>query len=365
MGLLRFLLALSVLASHSGKIFGLQFTDSMVAVQTFFIISGFYISFILNEKYIGLNSFRVFIVNRFLRLFPIYWFILILTVSACFLFQIKYHYQWQVSCYYEYIHSNNFSVATFLGLIFTNLFIFGQDILNFFGMNATDGSVFFTTNYLSQNPQLNSFLFVPQAWSISLELMFYIIAPLILTKKLPVIISIIITSILLRYIFLTNGFNPNPWNYMFFPSELAFFLSGYISYFIYKKIKEKNISSIFLKSIFVVMIGFTIFFEFIMDSNFKISLYYLIIVFAIPFLFKLTRNNAIDRYVGELSYPIYISHIFVLMFVGTNHFFTIESKATTLALCTILFSMLINKFISAPIEKIRQGKANKYLVHGQ
>lgn len=80
MGVLRFLLAVSVVLAHSTDIFGFSLVNSVVAVQAFYIISGFYMTLILNEKYIGKsNSYRLFITNRFLRLYPIYWVVLLLT----------------------------------------------------------------------------------------------------------------------------------------------------------------------------------------------------------------------------------------------------------------------------------------------
>jgi len=81
MGILRFILALSVVITHSTSIFGLRGVGGQIAVQAFYIISGFYMTLILNEKYIGVNnSYKLFITNRFLRLYPTYWVVLLLTI---------------------------------------------------------------------------------------------------------------------------------------------------------------------------------------------------------------------------------------------------------------------------------------------
>lgn len=70
MGIIRFLLALSVVITHCGSLFGTSLVVGQIAVQSFYIISGFYMSLILNEKYIGVNgSYKLFITNRF---YPIY-----------------------------------------------------------------------------------------------------------------------------------------------------------------------------------------------------------------------------------------------------------------------------------------------------
>jgi peptidoglycan/LPS O-acetylase OafA/YrhL len=85
MGLLRLLLAVSVVLHHSGPIFGNyllgSFNGGSLPVNSFFIISGFYMGFILSEKYVAKNgSYFLFITNRFLRIYPIYWAVLIATI---------------------------------------------------------------------------------------------------------------------------------------------------------------------------------------------------------------------------------------------------------------------------------------------
>src|SRR5687767_10319648 len=81
MGIIRFLLAASVVLAHAGPISGFTLVDSDVAVKAFYIISGFYMALILNEKYIDSNnSYSLFITNRFLRIYPLYWIVLLLTI---------------------------------------------------------------------------------------------------------------------------------------------------------------------------------------------------------------------------------------------------------------------------------------------
>lgn len=71
MGTLRFLLAISVYLVHSHDLWGgIRFVKAGIAVEAFFIISGFYMALILSEKYLGNTGYRLFYINRFLRLFP-------------------------------------------------------------------------------------------------------------------------------------------------------------------------------------------------------------------------------------------------------------------------------------------------------
>jgi len=75
MGSLRFFLAFSVAFA-----FGLPlgFPTSDIAVQSFYVISGFYMALVLNEKY-GPGSYWLFVSNRLLRLWPAYFVVLVLS----------------------------------------------------------------------------------------------------------------------------------------------------------------------------------------------------------------------------------------------------------------------------------------------
>jgi len=76
MGTLRTLLAISVVFSHS---FGFVFVGGRNAVQLFYMISGFLISFVIVEKK-AYKSTLDFYLNRYLRLYPIYIVIAVLTL---------------------------------------------------------------------------------------------------------------------------------------------------------------------------------------------------------------------------------------------------------------------------------------------
>src|SRR5262249_39483950 len=82
MGILRLFLALSVVISHvGGTVLGVAFLPPQLAVVLFFIVSGFYMSLILNEKYCKLpNATRRFYLNRFLLIYPIYFVVCVLVV---------------------------------------------------------------------------------------------------------------------------------------------------------------------------------------------------------------------------------------------------------------------------------------------
>jgi len=71
MGILRFLLAISVAVDHFGGAFGLHFGPGSVEVEAFFIISGFYMYLVLHTKYYR-AGLSIFYSARYLRLLPSY-----------------------------------------------------------------------------------------------------------------------------------------------------------------------------------------------------------------------------------------------------------------------------------------------------
>lgn len=365
MGVLRLLLALSVVIEHFGKVFQSNLVGGKVAVQAFYIISGFYMALILNEKYIGKSkSYFLFITNRFIRLYPIYWTVLALTILFSLVVGMfsSTHYFPTIANYLA-VESN---FGSFLYLIFTNILIFGQDIVMFLGIHADTGSLYFTSNFNTSKPPLHYFLFIPQAWTLGIEISFYLIAPLILRNKAKFIIILCLCSLALRF-FIYNylDLQHNPWTYRFFPTELFFFLLGYFAYKIYLKLKIISIKKEINVSIFIVMIILTILYNYL--PSIKITyipfslneiIYFCAITLSIPFLFNFLKNHKLDNKIGELSYPVYISH----MLVGTvisNLSSELLKNGFAISIATILFSVVLIVFISNPIEKIRQARVRK------
>ncbi len=359
MGILRILLATSVVIAHSESILGLRLVGGVVAVQTFFIISGFYMSMILDKKYLGPNSYSLFLSNRFLRLFPIYWSILILSIVASSLSFFIFGDWMQLSAYIDYLNSMRFGSIFFLGL--ANIFIFGQDIALFLGLNPEAGTLYFTQDFTISTPMVHEFLIVPQAWTLGIELTFYVVAPFLVRRNLLVVTSIIIASFLIRFfIYFCLGHAQDPWTYRFFPSELGLFLLGNLSYRMYKigtskryldRFKACLIAGIFFLTTFAYQ-------EIFPQGNDPNLLFYVFTCLALPFIFYLTKNSKYDAYIGEFSYPIYISHVLVLGFVSPVtdflHLDMLKGELTLLISLSIAYWLI--KLIANPIETFRQSR---------
>ncbi|MCU0431131.1 MAG: acyltransferase [Cytophagaceae bacterium] len=366
MGTLRFILAISVIMAHSVGLTKVNILGGPLAVKAFFIISGFYMALILNEKYTTPDSYGVFIKNRALRLFPIYFAVLVISFFAFYLAsQLK---QTNPDFYLffgnpmdSYIqHGSELHVSSWIFFIISNLTIFLQDVAMFFGVDA-EGILYFTTRYKTEPLPAFSFLLVPQAWSISIELMFYLIAPFILRRSMALLISIIVLCFAFRIILYQSGLSHDPWNYRFFPLEISYFLLGSISYRIYRYIPSATwITPVRLKILASVPLLYSIGYPVL---RFQGSEYVYACVFflSIPFLFYLTKNWKWDTYIGELSYPMYLTHI-VLLF-GLKYISPDVSPvwaAIGYFASVIGLSMLLNEVISKGVERIRKRSFERF-----
>ncbi len=357
MGILRFLLATSVVIAHSNPLFGFKLMPGWNAVEVFFIISGFYMTMILDRKYIGEGRLFLFWSNRFLRLYPIYWFVMLMVILAS-LAQYFLLNDWdRLESYIEY--ADILSFGTWFYLIISNFTMLGQDIILFLSLNPDNGEMFWTSNFMQTDPRMHGFLFIPQAWSLSIEIMFYLIAPFVVTKSLKVIAPLFALSLAVGLYTYHMGLDHDPWTYRFFLSELALFLLGTFAYRLYKKGLEKSVfTPKKLYAVCAVYLAILVFYNYLPVHEWA---FYLFTCAALPFVFELTKSAKLDSKIGELSYPIYISHLFVISILSpvlsrlslqdyTGEFGVIGS---------IIFSYLLVIFVSNPIEKIRQARIER------
>jgi peptidoglycan/LPS O-acetylase OafA/YrhL len=362
MGLIRLLLAFTVVIAHTNPIFGNKIVGGITSVHAFFIISGFYMALILNEKYVAKGTYKLFISNRLLRLYPVYWVMLLLTIIlGITAYRFSNHHPILLQPYLEAPHSLSF--FSWVCLSISNITLIGQDWMMFTGLDETTGNLFFTPYHTG----VWHYLVVTQSWTVGVEIMFYIIAPLLVRRSSITLIIIIVLSLLLRVIIYQMGYDNDPWTFRFLPNELAFFMAGALGYRAYVVLKTKNIPANLNLGIFIFMVGFTIFFQYIpIETVCKQWLYFILIAITTPFLFIFTKTSKLDHWIGELTYPVYMCHVFIFVILGyLNKFTGVGPRYSGLVtlLFSILFSVFLVKFVVEPVERIRQRrvKQSKYI----
>lgn len=339
-------MAIAVVIAHIGPLWGIRLPDSVIAVQLFFMISGFYMSLILDSKYGGKSPF-LFISNRFLRIFPIYWMVLIFGILGCALSAWLTGEWLFMAPYVKYYAS--LKPGTWLYLVFSHLLILGQEATLFFKLpipSAVDKLPFW------------GFLLIPQAWSLSLELMFYIVAPFILKKRLRWVLGVMLASLALRfYIYFGLGLNRDPWTYRFFPTEILFFLMGNISYRIYAAFREDPAYLRWTRPVAAVFFGIFLGLPYLaIAEEYRAIAYFCATTAGLPFVFGLTKNLKIDRQIGELSYPVYLLHIIVSNFLMRFPFLHANPLQTLIV--SVLLGMVLLKW-TEPVERLRESRWRK------
>lgn len=350
MGLVRFLLAVTVVINHTGPLYGLVFTDAYMAIKVFFIISGFYMALILSEKYTGPGRCRLFYTNRFLRLFPLYWVVLLLSFGVSLLFTLALHTHLLLGPWQTWL--SRLSPGTILALITANATILGQDLLFFTHLDAATGSLSFAWDALHRATPGWFFLLIPQTWTISLELVFYLLAPWLVRRSTIFLVGVIAASLALRAVIYAQDFPFDPWKQRFFPVECGFFLCGILSYRLYAALKAVTVPRRLLWSVAGLYLAGILGYQFFPGAQDKEFYLYAATIAAIPFLFLLTKKMRFDRAIGELSYPIYITHWTVIMVV---EYFCGKTYLPQISLvATILVCLALNRLVADPIESFRQ-----------
>ena len=110
---------------------------------------------------------------------------------------------------------------------------------------------------------------------------------------------------------------------------------------------------------------FTLFFPYLPTLKFnfnpfsmKAVFYFSTIIVSIPLLFTFLKKSKVGNRIGELSYPVYISHMFVLL-VSSALYFNFLKQGWVIAVLTIAFSYLLNIYIAGPVERYRQSRLFK------
>ena len=299
---LRLFFAISVMIFHTGCLLNiplLKLFPNEIAVQSFFVISG-YLIFASYEKS---KSIRDYFLKRIRRLVPAAYFLIFLSVIlGIFLSNTKY-----------------FGIGL-LKYIFANLIFFNS-------LMPTLPGVFVGQ---PEHSYVNGSL-----WTLKVEIFFYILVPItafIFRKKILIglIVSFILSSlfkfICIEYNDIISNFFPYiiynfVFNYNFSPFVLmSFFLCGGILYYLKNELYILHNKIFFL---IVIILSIILYYQIIHWFFKPIILSFIIIYFAIycPVKIKIP-----DKF-GDLSYGIYIYHfpiIQTLIFLQIKNVFLNE-----------------------------------------
>jgi peptidoglycan/LPS O-acetylase OafA/YrhL len=341
------MLALAVFAAHVKGFFDQGATHPLItrdslhvfiwsghAVFAFFIISGFYISMVICEKYSKLeNGTGKFYLNRALRLYPANW--VMLAILVVFMLCIN-----MPSFFLMDVQPGREAFAAMA--IFAHTFFFGSELIS--GFTNTDNWYF---------------VFGP-VWSLSLELYFYVLAPFIVTRSVRFVALLALGSAAIRLTLYHFGVGVVPWRYFFFPSDLVFFMLGVLAYRFYASARGRNwfararpIAALVL----LASVAYKPLWTFGDQDQWQSWVFYATVCICTPFVFDLTRKSKVDNFIGNLAYPVYIGHTMASMIV--DHFHGPFDKSIISFALVLLFALGVNFFVDRPIERIRSAVSSR------
>lgn len=239
----------------------------------------------------------------------------------------------------------------------SNLFILGSDLVMFSSVN--DGRFSLAMNFKQSDPILSGYLLIGPAWTLGVELWFYLLAPFI-HKSLKSLVILLVLSTGARLIAMKLGWgNLDPWSYRFFPFELSLFILGMLShktlYARYQFFHRKDVAVVS----FVICLACVLSYGSLGGSkDQQLLLLFVPILLTLPGLFSFQNFFKRDRWIGELSYPIYLCHMLVIANLE-NRYLEITNldgpvKYLTVSLASIVFAIVLKLTVIDSVEGFRK-----------
>ena len=337
-GLYRTCLALAVVATHLLKVPVI----GGYAVQAFFILSGFLMTTIMNRNYgYSLKGVASFAVNRFLRLYPSYWVIVLLSVGV-----IMFWGEGSVRAYHSaiYLPASPTEWLQNLSLVYTN------------------------TIPMYVSPRL-----APPTWALTVELLFYMLIALGLSRGKKLTCLWFFVSILYIIYVYISGLDPS-YRYLHVLSGSLPFSIGAMAYHYGDQIKNVSqrystqgwllaFSMIFLMNSVLAALAIHVWSAPVVVllcfyANICINFGIIAILINRP---KLPISAAFDKKIGDYSYPLYLCH-WQAGFVASMLLFGRPERGPSLYggfafLLALIISGMVSyvtiRYVDHPIERLR------------
>ena len=331
-GSLRTTLAIIVMVGHLLN----KWQIGSYAVFGFYMVSGYLMTCIMQQSYgFSWRGRGRFVVNRFLRLYPLYWIAAALSLALI---------AWLGSDYTRDYHPGIFIPLS------------AQDIL------ANSSMVYpqwFANEYTP--------ILVPTTWAITVELFFYAAICLGLSKTRRRVIVWLLLSLL--YVLYCLYYDLG-WRYRYFPifaGSLPFAMGAFI-YFL----KQQNLPSLddmifhpwFLLLGTLANMLLVVVYPYYFEMGFYINA-----LFSVLLCYQLAVGvrwggffDRFDKPLGEFSYPIYLLHwqagifsSYLLYAEPVHHFSPQGVRSLLLALLLVLaLSWALLRVVDRPVQQLRQ-----------
>lgn len=295
MGVIRLLLAIAVFNSHY-SLLGLPVVDGHEAVLAFFAISGFYMALILDTSYTTRSAFYF---GRLISLYPMY--VLALCISIALVVTADIH-PMSSKEQLQTLLSDPLSLGV---MIWTSACTLGQELLFSLSQSA-DGQLNFVQ--ASREAIWNHAPLI-QAWSLSLEVTFYALAPFLTRMKSTTLTTLIISSLCLKLAILFSPLSDIVFFKRFFLAEFWLFGCGILSYRVHTQLREEI--QLYDYAMVVLLVAAVL----VADSAPEPLKHFClpaVTLISLPFVFRASKSAKLDRDIGKVSYPFYLLHFSVI-----------------------------------------------------
>jgi peptidoglycan/LPS O-acetylase OafA/YrhL len=337
MGVMRVVLALSVASAHYNLALPLAgfipfHGHGGFSVSAFFVISGFYMALVLSGKY-ATRGLVAFYKGRALRLLPTLWAGLALSAVLAVLSGTTSILYWAVPLANAGASFADAPLWQQLAVISANTTSLGTDALGI--ANRFDLTLF------------------PPGWSLSVEIMFYALVPLLVGLRTSHLAALALASLALRLGMLAMGSTDYLWQCVFFPNQLVFFIAGMLGFRVYGAVKTWSAAPRIGAAALAAFVAFWLGMDHLgAPTNGLLLGYCLGLAIAMPFIFTAFEKAAWDRALGEWSFALYVMHFPAYKVVGLGGLDPIYAYAAT-----ILLAAAAVHFIERPLRR-RSGAAS-------
>ena len=333
MGFFRFVLAINVVLFHILKVPHI----GPFAVYSFFILSGFLMTTIVKDTYgYHIAGFKAYAVNRFLRLYPIHWFLLafsvlvITTVGQDFAFE----------------YNKRFGMPVEVSAWLANLTLIFPSFLP-----------------IEVAPRLS-----PATWALTIELFFYLLIGLGISKsKTSTLVWLLLSAVYWLYrIILYSDFTSGYGNLL--TASLPFSLGATLYY--YKDTLWCLLSKLSAQPTKWLTLLFTLnLVTCVLVNSWKVGvvgtyinlLLTSILVVAIYIEKAHFIGKQSDKFFGDLSYPIYLCHWSACCLVAWffNDQIIVDAFYTNLVIffsgliLAFVIAIMANKLVNDKVESVR------------
>ena len=315
-GTLRLLLALSVALAHAGiSVHG--YHPGVPAVVVFFILSGFVVASLLSGSFPDRGDITAFYFERFLRLAPLYYLFLLAGYLA----------------YLAGVASPWLAGTPDAALWLANLMVVPLDFYMVF-------------------ERINGFFLIPVAWSLGLEIQFYLLAPWLL-RSAPALVVAVPASFAVHAAATLGWINADWFGYRLLCGTLFMFLAGAMLFHARTAPRWRlPLIALWLAEL-ALLIACGALGRWPGTFSLETQVGF---VAGLPLLAWLSRlpRQRLDDWLGNLAYGVFLAHFAVMWLAAKVGWLDPQTRpiALYLALC-IAASALGHLFVERPIVRWR------------